>query len=64
MTHEEAWTFCKLRAAVRRERARRYRRWYRVARRWMLQGAGTVGLVGGMLVLFYFGLRLGGEVLE
>ena len=64
MTHEEAWTLCRLRAMERTVRRRKVRRWYRVARRWMLQGAVTVGLVGWMLFLFYFGLRLGGEVLE
>ena len=64
MTHEDAWALCKARARVRKKRARRYRRWYRVARRWMLQGAVAVGLTGWLLFLCYFAARMGSEVLE
>ena len=64
MTHEDAWALCKARARVRKKRARRYRRWYRVTRRWMMQGAVAVGITGWLLFLCYFAARLGVEVIE
>lgn len=64
MTHEDAWALCKARARVRKKRSRRYRRWYRVARRWMLQGAVAVGITGWLLFLCYFAARMGVEVIE
>ncbi|MDD6127632.1 MAG: hypothetical protein PUB60_05735 [Veillonellaceae bacterium] len=62
MTHEEAWTLCRLRAMERTVRRRKVRRWYRVARRWMMQGAVVVGITGWLLFLLYFTARLGSEV--
>lgn len=64
MTHEEAWMLCRLRAMDRTVRRRRYRRWYRVARRWLFQGAVVIGLTGWALFLCYFAARLGLEALE
>ena len=64
MTHEDAWALCRAGGGVREERARRYRRWYRGARRWMMQGAVAVGITGWLLFLCYFAARLGVEVIE